>query len=161
LLPVVPFVILLLSRGLPKAAMASLAVLLVVSALFVDVYETVAEDGVHLAGRRIAVDFGHGPLIVERQRRAETLDQCDEIVERAQRLPAKSIFMVYELLPVIQWSEPGGPHFVHLLAPDAVARARTEGATIWATADAISAEEVVYGISMRDLGARLIITRGR
>src|SRR5262249_6756140 len=114
LLPIVPFVILLLSRSLPQTAIASLAVLLMVSALFVDGYETVAEEGVYLAGRRIAVDFGHGPLVVERERRRETLDLCDELVERAQRLPANSIFMVYELLPVIQWLEPAQPHFVHL-----------------------------------------------
>jgi hypothetical protein len=157
LLPVVPFVILLLSRSLPQAAMASLAVLLAVSALFFDVHETVAEDGVPLAGRRIAVDSGHGPLVVERERRRETLDLCHDILERVQRLPANSIFMVYELLPVIQWLEPAQPHIVHLLAPDAVSRAKGEGATIWATANAISAEEEVYGVSMRDLGPSLMI----
>jgi hypothetical protein len=146
LMPIVPFVLLWLARTLGRPGAIALAAAMMVSSLFLNV--------THEA----RLDFGRGPLLVERSRRADLMRERDAVIERGRRAPANAIVMVYELLPSIQWVEitPGRPKFVHLLAPDSLSEAQREGRPIFATQDAWDTEWQIYRVHPEPAGIRLL-----
>jgi hypothetical protein len=167
LLPIVPFVLLFVTRALGKPGAVALASLLVLSSLFVNVSE---RDNHALRSRSpvlapvqgyvpaVKWGWGEGPLLVERNRRIDLIQTRDLVLERADDLPSNTIVAVYELLPAIEWMQPDvkEPKFVHLLTPASLELAKQEGRPVFATEDAWDNEWQVYRVRPEQFGVRLL-----
>jgi hypothetical protein len=167
LLPIVPFVLLLMARTLGKPGAIVLASLLLVSSLFVNISQT---DTHALRARGDArvpfrpsfhgaeLEWGKGPLLVERDRRLGLIQTRDLVLERAKSGPPNAVVMVYELLPAILWADEssGQPRFVHLLPADSLSQVRQEGKPIFATDDAWDNEWQVYRVRPEQYGVQLL-----
>jgi hypothetical protein len=162
LLPIVPFVLLLFARSLPRPLMIAFAGAMVMSSLFLSLVEVTAasKDRTPIAGHFLDIRLG-GPLFAERQQRLARLRLRDQLVGLANATHGRGILLAYEQLPALLWVAPSGvirsTELVHLLDREAIARAKREDRPILATEDAIQAEWQVYGVSEEELDPRLIL----
>ena len=162
LLPILPFVLLLFGRTLPRPMLVAFAIAMASSSLVLHLVEVDAssKDRIPFAGRFLDVRLG-GPMFAERRQRFDHQQIRDQIVARANALPSRAIVLVYEQMPALLWVAPTGriatTEIVHLLDREALGQARREGRPLFATQDAIQAEWAVYGVSRRELDAQLII----
>lgn len=160
LLPVVPFTLLFVTRALGKPGAISLTFLLAISALF---FNVVQPDHPRMQIRfpmpwypPQSIVESDGPLLHERERRADLIQTRDLVLERSEGLPSSATIMVYELLPAIQWMQPDvvGPKFVHLLPAASLEQARQSGRPVFATEDAWDNEWQIYRVHPEQFGVR-------
>jgi hypothetical protein len=171
LLPMVPFVLLFLTRALAKPGAVALASLLLLSALFVNISQTDIHALRTRGGARPPfrpflrpfiggpeLEWGKGPLLVERDKRIDLLQTRDLVLQRAKGRPTTAVVMVYELLPAIEWEarDAAGPKFVHLLTPASLEIAKQDGQPVFATEDAWDAEWQVHRVHPEQFGVQLL-----
>jgi len=166
LLPAVPFVLLLFALTLDETGVTMLACALMVSSLFIDVFQsdrhgpepTATALHFQASGYALSLDVTRGPVLAERARREFDIDFRDAILEKASRISARDMVAVYEALPSVLWAvpvgSPGHPTFVHLVDREQAARAVRENRLVFATIAAEEMESRLFHLAPQDMNLR-------
>ena len=128
LIPALPFVLLLLARGLPRAVFVGLCVALIASPFLLGVYTPGRPNSPQPSrlaieapvGQKLVVDLTLGPIFADHQARKAAAAYVDRVLAAGARLPDRSVVAAGNWLPWIILSRPSGqkaPEYVLWLTP--------------------------------------------
>jgi len=167
LIPVVPFMLLLLARLLPRDAFLAVCLALVASPWILKVSQPGKPDSLgptrgslalRLGGQPWTLDLLRGPILADHERRALNLRYVEASLARARRLPGENVIVAYDWLPQVRvrlvGKREGSVEYVYLLTSAELAGLHGRGVGVYDLAGADAENVKVNGVSLRENGSR-------
>lgn len=166
-IPVLPFVVILLARGLTPRFFRIFCVALLVSPWVLHFHETGKIDDpppsrphlvIDRGGHRFVVDLLRGSVPADYGRRLADMRYVGNAIARARALPGESVVVATDWLAQIRLrlggDALGGTHFVYLLSRGELESLRRRGVPVYYLAGGDDENRQWQGVGLREFGAR-------